>query len=684
MADVNVDIIKIDTSQASQSMGNLKKEMKEVREQMIELRLRGEETSEAYQKLAGRAGELSRAMKLASNDINEASTTFSNTVQYVSGSLAGVSGAVQAATGALALMGVQMDNDSKLMKTLVAAMSITSGLQAIQGSVEAFKKLAVNIQRSTIAQRGFNAAMKANPVGFIIGGITALGAALVGYIHSLNEASAAQEELNQKIKDQTAAMREAAREMGENNATEFMKQLNKQRRLWKAQGQEQINIERQTRAEIEKEIKRQTAARQAAIEEQARIQKQVEALGGWSKVPRDAEGGSYYNTLMDKQQAIMDSANAEIAALQQEITLVNEEIKILQLEAATEARREAQRKKTSESADDIAERELSAIQKTKDGFLSAQAAEEKALTDRYKKDYELFVKYNEDTKGLTAKYLADMAQIQEKYRKEAEQKRQTEAQGRVDEMELELLKEYYQKRKEIVESNEKDIDDKLNELELVEIQNEITLLNERYNNGLIATQEYETQLLQLETEMAEKRIEIKEREKEKKEKIERGYLQSIQSITGSIGGILGSIGDMMEDETETQKNLKAAQAIINTIAGAVAAFMGITESTGGWGIAAAIAQAAAVTAAGMAQVAQIYAVDTKGGKNSTSNTGISAGSVSTLTQNYSNTRLVANGGGVYDLSGLEEQQQNTRVYVLTSDIQTGLNRVNVTTAHNTF
>ena len=232
-------------------------------------------------------------------------------------------------------------------------------------------------------------------------------------------------------------------------------------------------------------------------------------------------------------------------------------------------------------------------------------------------------------------------------------------------------------------SGEKDITKKLQELDEQAFNNERMLLKQQFDERLITQEEFENQLVTLEAEQAEKRRQIAEDEKNKKIEIQKAYVNSAITIANSLGGIFGSLADIMSEDTEATKNLRAAQAIINTIAGAVGAFMGITESTGGWGIAAAVAQAAAVLAAGYAEVKKIYAVDTSGGKNSTSSTGVSASAVNTLGQNYNMTQLVSGGGGVYDLSRLE-QRSNTRVYVLTQDIQDGLDRVSVVQHRNTF
>ena len=71
-----------------------------------------------------------------------------------------------------------------------------------------------------------------------------------------------------------------------------------------------------------------------------------------------------------------------------------------------------------------------------------------------------------------------------------------------------------------------------------------------------------------------------------------------------------------EEQFNKAKAFQIAQATIQTIAGAVAAFMGITRDTGGWGIAAAAIEAAAVLAAGFAQIAQIRATQPNTGGGS--------------------------------------------------------------------
>lgn len=170
------------------------------------------------------------------------------------------------------------------------------------------------------------------------------------------------------------------------------------------------------------------------------------------------------------------------------------------------------------------------------------------------------------------------------------------------------------------------------------------------------------------------------------------------SMAGSIADVFGSIGELYEQDIENQKkklveegkteeeankiledrfeSMKAfqiAEAVINTIAGAVGAFMGITKDTGGWGIAAAIAEAAAVTAAGVAQIQRI--ASTTIGSTSVDGSSMSA-SVTPKLADYSPERT-SNLTTASDTDNLANALAKQPVYVKVSDIDRAQKKVQV-------
>lgn len=112
--------------------------------------------------------------------------------------------------------------------------------------------------------------------------------------------------------------------------------------------------------------------------------------------------------------------------------------------------------------------------------------------------------------------------------------------------------------------------------------------------------------------------------RQREEQLQKERIESYYSLAGSVESVMGSIADswesaiqaqvnagkISEEEAEKQfegvKALQTAQAVINTIAGVVAALTAPSlQSAGPWGWAAAIAQSVAIAAAGAAQIAKI-------------------------------------------------------------------------------
>ena len=143
-----------------------------------------------------------------------------------------------------------------------------------------------------------------------------------------------------------------------------------------------------------------------------------------------------------------------------------------------------------------------------------------------------------------------------------------------------------------------------------------------------------------------------------------------------------SAGDS-EAAAERVKGIRIASATIDTIAGAVGAFMGITRDTGGWGIALAAVQAAAILAAGFAQVQQIRNTDVSGGSSSSPSSGSLSAVVSAPTLN-TDIPTVRNLTGASEEERLNRMAGDQRVYILSSDIEASQNSRRVQVRESTF
>ncbi len=180
------------------------------------------------------------------------------------------------------------------------------------------------------------------------------------------------------------------------------------------------------------------------------------------------------------------------------------------------------------------------------------------------------------------------------------------------------------------------------------------------------------------------------------------------SLANEVGNVMGSIADIMDasiekrkqelidaghteeeanamlyDQFKAMQDFQIAQAVINTIAGAVGAFMGITRDTGGWGIAAAAIEAAAITAAGIAQIMKIKNTKFGSGTSSLEGGATSYSSVTPRLADYTPDRT-ANLTSASDQDNLSNALRNTNISVSVTDINNVQNKVKVRQGESQF
>lgn len=254
--------------------------------------------------------------------------------------------------------------------------------------------------------------------------------------------------------------------------------------------------------------------------------------------------------------------------------------------------------------------------------------------------------------------------------------------------ELQALTEYYQRRAEIIIANESDVDEQLLNLDMQYRDKREELLRTRLEDGLITQQEFNNELAQLEVEAAELQIEQEEfvtsktkEQLEKRKQLYANYTKAVKSVTDSLTSILGSVAGTLEEGTQEWKGVMIAKSVIETIAGGITAYMTTMREVGGGvqGIIAGAAAAAAVLAAGYAEVAKIRATDVSGGNASS---GGSMGSVSPAAVRINATQVTPtrNVQTEEDIANLPD----TRVYVTEQDITAAQRRVRVTNENATY
>lgn len=173
---------------------------------------------------------------------------------------------------------------------------------------------------------------------------------------------------------------------------------------------------------------------------------------------------------------------------------------------------------------------------------------------------------------------------------------------------------------------------------------------------------------------------------ETKAKAQKEMLKGVASATSSI---LGTIADLYEgDEKNAEKNanrikaLRIASATIDTISGAIGAYMQAVETIPPpYGIIAGAAQAAAVTAAGIAQIAQIKRTKVSASAGETSSPVNAVTPAPALVTEVSNVRSITSAS---EEDRLNQMASDQRVYILASDIQASQNQIKTQVSESSF
>ena len=739
-----IEAIKIDTAPSVKSLADLKKEIKDMKAQLLSL----DKTSEEYSQLLTEIGNKQHALKEINEEVTKTNNDFGQSMSNMRGSLAGISGAIQTVTGVLSLMGVEAGKDSKLLKIMVSAMSITAGIQAIDAGVKSFKALSAAIKAATVSLKGMKAAMVSTGVGALV---VALGL----LVSKLMEASEETERLAEKTKEMVDNMVAKLNELKNEDfiPEEFEAEWE---RMW-AKAEKVVtvrkgNIEREmsdmwgAASEKMAEIEANMTLDWDIEEEINKIKKQLNAFRATeTKGTKEyAEGiKKFYNELKTyvlvqavemKNQGIEDFEDikkefnnlviAERSAIAENDKAMKTAAKERQQRAKAAAKERAeQQKRQAENERTYLAKEIAMVKERYEekgegnyipqllALYDLQLQKEKEAIDAKVKAKEITAEQGEIDKRIAEqKHAADTQAVEDVQTltraKEADQQ-VTLLEADYQQKQYEAQKAYYTQE---LQWYSQLADSRTTELQAVQIESQqseaeyqrtmsqmtdriallqqyLTLYAEQPDKMAEVQQEIndlQQEMTSVEQEQAKKRIDIAKKEAEAKKNINKKYLQAYQSVSGSVSSVLGSMSDSMEEGTQQWKNLKIAQAIIDTLAGSVTAFTSAMELGVPLGPIVGAAEMAAVLATGFATVAQIKNTqvnkDSAGGGSMPSIT-VNDQAVNALTTQASNVRLTNTDNDIIDLG---EQLKQVKVVVSAreiTDTQEDMKRVKVA---NTF
>lgn len=438
-----VEEIQIKTSESARTVKELRKELKDLKDQLLNTQQGTEEYASAMQ----RAANIQKDLKEQMQEINNSAMDFGQKMGNATKAMAGISGAITAATGALSLFGIENEEaQKKITATMTSLIGITEGLSKVDDGVKAFKRLTIAINAGSKAMSGFKAALLASGIGALV---VILGS-VIAYWDEFTDAIGLSSEQMEHLGDVakgvinviTSGIKGIARSMGKLVKGDFagawaelkdgfsvVKNFNEGVAKSEAKREE----ERTRKAKEEADKRAKIAAEEA--------KKRIEALAKMAKYERDLEeartrgdaSGKYTQGAYEREMKYFDTLFSLYAKDSEEYrNLILEKERFLQdwenhfLEEAKKEE-EANQKKAEDArkqAEAEAERAHQERMNLLKGFEDDLKTEQQKIDERYQMLVDAAEKEGKDTTDITAWYEKEKTRIIEEEEEKQMQIRQ--------------------------------------------------------------------------------------------------------------------------------------------------------------------------------------------------------------------------------------------------------------------
>ena len=160
-----VEEVKIQTGESTRTVKELRKELKDLKDQLLST----QQGTDEYNRTMVKAADIQHELKEQMEEINSSAMDFGQKLGNVTKTMTGISGAITAATGALSLFGIENEEAQKKMTaTMTSLIGITEGLSKMDDGIKAFKRLTIAVNSSSKAMGVFKTALISTGIGALV------------------------------------------------------------------------------------------------------------------------------------------------------------------------------------------------------------------------------------------------------------------------------------------------------------------------------------------------------------------------------------------------------------------------------------------------------------------------------------------------------------------------------------
>ena len=439
-----IEEVKIQTGESARTVKELRKELRDLKDQLLST----QQGTEEYNSVMVKAADIQHELKEQMEEINSSAMDFGQKLGNVTKTMTGISGAITAATGALSLFGIENEEaQKKITATMTSLIGITEGLSKMDDGIKAFKRLTIAVNSSSKAMGVFKTALISTGIGALV---VVLGS-VIAYWDEFTEAIGLSSEQLEKLGNIasgvfnvfTSSLKGIAQALGKMLKGDFngaWDSLKDGFSVVKNFNEGVAEAESKREEEKTKKVKEETEKRAKIADDE--YKKRIEAAQKLAKYEKDMaaaktrgdESGKYTQGAFDREMKYFDTLFKVYRKDSEEYNnLVLEKEQFLQdweNHFAEEAKKEEETNKqkaeaAKKAADDEKERAHQARLDMLQSFDEDLMTEQQKLDQRYQMLIDAATKEGEDTTKITEWYEKEKTRIVEEEEEKQMQIRQS-------------------------------------------------------------------------------------------------------------------------------------------------------------------------------------------------------------------------------------------------------------------
>lgn len=288
MAIDKVKVVTIDTDPAQTSVKELRSQLKQLKDTMLNC----EEGTDEYNAALVQAANIMHDLKEQSEELNASAMDFGQITGNLINLTGGLVAGFQAARAAMNLMGVENENVIKAMAKMQQLMALTQAIPQIEKGVKAWKHLSTAIKVASASMNGFKKALISTGIGAAVVAVGLLAAnfdKLKGWITGVNEEEEKHEE---KVRTSDDIIKDYNEDL--------MKRITLEEKIARALGKDDVEVAKIRVKYVEAEVSAMKEKARLLDDEAASLNEQADALR--SDVSRYAESVGLMGQAIEKSK----------------------------------------------------------------------------------------------------------------------------------------------------------------------------------------------------------------------------------------------------------------------------------------------------------------------------------------------------------------------------------------------